>query len=168
MEAREQARVDYWQVRRRPRGRETLQGRYLWGAVLHPCMRSRHFCVHIATGPFKGDRISAIFVTLEPFRAIFRLPCMPSRHPRRRAAAESAEGDRIRAFSVALAPSRAIFRLLCVLSRHPPVHTLARPRGARPSACSHTHRMMQNQQEEPSTRLRTRYNTHMCPLSSAG
>ena len=116
----------------------------------------------------EGDKIRALFVTLEPFRAIFRLPCMPSRHPRRRAAAESAEGDRIRAFSVALAPSRAIFRLLCVLSRHPPVHTLARPRGARPSTLSHARCRMQNQQEEPSTRLRTRYNTHMCPLSSAG
>lgn len=69
---------------------------------------------------------------------------------------------------VALEPFHGIFRLLCVLSRHPPVCTLARPRGARPSARSHTHRMMQNQQEEPSTRLRTRYNTHMCPLSSAG
>lgn len=206
MEAREQARVDYWQVRSRPRGRETLQGRYLWGAVLHPCMRSRHFCVHIATGPFKGGRISVISVTLEPFRAIFRLPCMPSRHPRRRAAAEPAEGDRIRAFfatlglsyatfrlpcqfswrhgrraaaepaegdvsgmvSIALEPFHGIFRLLCVLSRHPPVHSLACIHGTRPSARSHTHRMMQNQQEEPSTRLRTRYNTHMCPLSSAG
>ncbi len=116
----------------------------------------------------EGDKIRALFVTLEPFRAIFRLPCIPSRHLRRRAAAEPAEGDVSGMVSVAFEPFHGIFRLLCVLSRHLPVHSLARPRSARPSARSHTHRMMQNQQEEPSTRLRTRYNTHMCPLSSAG
>lgn len=51
------------------------------------------FCVHIAMGPFEGDGICAISVTLELFHAIFCLPCIPSRYSRTRATAGAAKGD---------------------------------------------------------------------------
>lgn len=160
-----------------------------------PCVRSRRFCVRVAVELTEGDGISALSVALELSHGIFRLPCRLPWQLRYLTAAKACEGDKIRALFVTLEPFRAIFRLPCIPSRHlrrraatkqpegdasghfpsplhlPVPHSVAftcSHGSSHQSARTHTHRMMQNQQEEPSTRLRTRYNTHMCPLSSAG
>lgn len=154
-------------------------------ASRRPYVRSRRFCVHVAVELTEGDGISAISVTLELSHGIFRLPCRLPWQLRYLTAAKAYEGDKIRALFVTLEPFRAIFRLPCIPSRHLRRRAATKqPEGdasgalsvaftcshgsSRQSARSHTHRVMQNQEEEPSTRLRTRYNTHMCPLSSAG
>lgn len=181
--------------RRRPVTQQGVSPLRRLVASRRPYVRSRRFCVHVAVeltegdgisaisvtlelshGIFRlpcrlpwqlryltaakaceGDKIRALFVTLEPFRAIFRLPCIPSRHLRRRAATKQPEGDASGALSVALAPSRATFRRLHMLSRQ---QSSVRPHTYPPHDAK--------SEQESSTRLRTRYNTHMCPLSSAG